>query len=215
MIFFLSLRKFIVDPIVHWYQRMALIRTLELIAEVGPGVSIRGPLGIGNPANTFFGEDLSINPGFVCKGRGKLTVGAHVHMGEHITIITDNHNFEKPEHLPYDSVRIVGDVTIGDCVWIGDRALILPGVNIGEGAIIAAGAVVTKDVPPLTIVGGNPAKEIRSRDRDNYHMLREQDRYILWPRDYDRVNRVKVRLRRKNAQHPGSQSANSSQNANT
>lgn len=208
MIFFLSLRKFIVDPIVHWYQRMTLIRKLELIAELGPGVSIRGPLSIGNPANTFFGEDLSMNPGFVCKGRGKLTVGAHVHMGEDITLITDNHNFEHPEHLPYDSVKVVGDVTIGDCVWIGDRALVLSGVNIEEGAIVAAGAVVTKDVLPLTIVGGNPAKEIRSRDRDHYQLLRKQDLYVHWPKDFDRVNRVKVSLRRKNGQHPGSKNAN-------
>jgi len=58
---------------------------------------------------------------------------------------------------------VVGDVVIGDYVWIGDRAIILQGVIVGEHAIIAAGTVVTKDVPPYAIVGGNPAKIIKMR----------------------------------------------------
>lgn len=56
-----------------------------------------------------------------------------------------------------------GDTVIGDGVWIGMRAMILPGVTIGEGAVIAVGSVVTKDVPPYTLVGGNPAREIKKR----------------------------------------------------
>jgi maltose O-acetyltransferase len=59
-----------------------------------------------------------------------------------------------------------GAVTIGDRVWIGYRAIILPGIEIGEGAVVGAGAVVTKDVPPFTIVAGNPAVKIGDRPRD-------------------------------------------------
>ncbi len=59
-----------------------------------------------------------------------------------------------------------GDTVIGNDVWIGYRATVLPGVRIGDGAIIAAGAMVTADVPPYTIVGGNPAKPIRARFDD-------------------------------------------------
>lgn len=56
-----------------------------------------------------------------------------------------------------------GDTVIADGVWIGMRAMILPGITIGEGAVVAAGAVVVKDVPPYTLVGGNPAREKKKR----------------------------------------------------
>ncbi|CAK9073414.1 Streptogramin A acetyltransferase (Virginiamycin acetyltransferase D) (Vat(D)) [Durusdinium trenchii] len=198
MLLFLILRKFVVDPVSHWYGRQLLKRQLELLAELGQGASIRGPLAIGNPRNTHFAEDVSINPGFVSKGQGKLFVGAHVHMGEDVTVITDNHNYKYPDALPYDRTRISEDVTIGNCVWIGDRVLIMPGVTVGEGAILAAGAVVTRDVPPLKIVGGNPAKEIGERDGSHYYSLRDQERYVHWPRDYDKINRVRTKVRRAN-----------------
>lgn len=194
---FLTLRKFIVGPITRWYRRHTLIQQLESLAALGPGVSIRGPAMIANSRDTYFAEDVSINPGFLAKGEGRLTVGAHVHMGEQVTVITDNHNFEQPECLPYDPIRVVGDVTIGDCVWIGDRVIILPGVNVGEGAILAAGSIVTRDVPPMAIVGGNPAKVIRNRDESHYQSLRESQRYLSWPRDYDLIDRTKMTLRRR------------------
>lgn len=201
MLLFLALRKFLVDPITEWYGRKSVVRQLELLAELGPAVSIRGPILIGNPRNTFFAEDVSINPGFISKGHGKLIVGAHVHMGERITVITDNHNYKYPDALPYDRTRIPEDVTIGNCVWIGDRVMIMPGVTVGDGAILAAGAVITRDVPPLKIVGGNPAKEIGERDENHYHTLCDQGRYVHWPRDYDRVNRVRTTIRRTSMNH--------------
>lgn len=59
--------------------------------------------------------------------------------------------------LPYDTSYVDKDVTIGDCVWLGNNIIILGGVTIGEGAIIQAGSVVCKDIPPLAIAGGHPA----------------------------------------------------------
>ena len=91
-------------------------------------------------------------------------------------IITQNHNYEG-EAIPYDSTYIKKNVTIGDCVWFGNRVLVVGNVNIGEGAIIAAGAVVTKDVPALAIVGGNPAKVIKFRDKDHYYRLKEEGKF--------------------------------------
>ncbi len=203
MLFFLLLRKFVVTPTTRWYCRNAVVRQLEQLAELGPAITIRGPTSIGNPSGTYFSENVSINPGFVSKGGGKLFMGAHVHLGEHITVFTDNHNFKRPEYLPYDTRRITEDVTIGDCVWIGDRVMILPGVSIGEGAILGAGAVVTQDVPPLAIVGGVPAKVLRHRDEEHYRSLRKQGRYVHWPRDYDLVDRRKMTVRRNtNARKP-------------
>ena len=80
-------------------------------------------------------------------------------MGSNVTIITQNHKFNKNT---YDGF-IVGNVDIDNFVWIGDKVIILPGVNIGDHAIIGAGAVVTKDVPPFAVVGGNPARVIKMR----------------------------------------------------
>ena len=95
--------------------------------------------------------------------RGPLKIGRDVLMGPECVILTTNHNFSKRE----SPIRLQGStskpVLIGDDVWIGQRVMIMPGVNIGNGAIIGAGAVVTKDVPPYTIVGGAPAKVIKSR----------------------------------------------------
>ena len=88
----------------------------------------------------------------------------------------------KPEELPYK-----GDTVVGNDVWIGYRALILPGVRIGDGAIIAAGSVVTRDVPPYTVVGGNPASPIRARFPEN--TVRALLDIAWWSWDADKITR--------------------------
>ena len=182
----LATRKVLVEPVSGWYQRGAALRQLEQLRALGQGVMVNGPIAL-DPSVTWIGEDVCINPGLVVIGRGELHIGSHVHFGQNVRIITDNHNFDQPDALPYDSTSLPGDVVIGDCVWIGDSVVIVPGIEVGEGAILAAGAVVTRDVEPMAIVGGSPAALIRHRDRDRYRALREAGRYHLWPRPDDRV----------------------------
>ena len=92
---------------------------------------------------------------------GPVTIGSHVNLAQGITVTALNHNF-KDTTLRIDEQGIsTQPVIIGDDVWIGANAVILPGVTIGNHAVVAAGAVVTKDVPDNTIVGGVPAKEIK------------------------------------------------------
>ena len=81
--------------------------------------------------------------------------------------------------LPYNSENIVEDVYIGENVWIGADVTIMPGVHIGEGAIVAACSCVTKDVPPLSIVGGCPAKIINTRNKEYYEKLKAKGRIYL------------------------------------
>lgn len=102
--------------------------------------------------------------GINCKLNGKVIIGKHVMMGPECLIYTRNHKF--------DDINITMDkqgfqewkpVIIGDDVWIGGRVIILPGKHIGNGAIIGAGSVVTKDVEDYSIVAGNPARKVKSR----------------------------------------------------
>lgn len=95
---------------------------------------------------------------------GRCIIGNYVMMGEDCTIITRNHRFDRIDiPMMYQGFEEEQPVIIGDDVWIGDRVTILPGVKIGNGSIIAAGAVVTHDVPEYSIVGGVPARIIKSR----------------------------------------------------
>ena len=92
---------------------------------------------------------------------GPVTIGSHVNLAQGITVTALNHNFaEKDLRIDEQGVS-TNPVTIGDDIWIGANAVILPGVTIGNHSVVAAGAVVTKDVPPHTLVAGVPAKIIK------------------------------------------------------
>ena len=92
---------------------------------------------------------------------GPVTIGSHVNLAQGITVTALNHNFEDAEkRIDVQGVSTT-PVTIEDDVWIGANAVILPGVHIGNHCVVAAGAVVTKDVPPHSLVAGVPAKIIK------------------------------------------------------
>lgn len=92
---------------------------------------------------------------------GPVTIGNHVNLAQGITVTALNHNFAG-KGLRIDEQGVTTTpVTIGDDIWIGANAVILPGVTIGNHSVVAAGAVVTKDVPPHTLVAGVPAKKIK------------------------------------------------------
>lgn len=118
--------------------------------------------------NAYFSPRVTLGDysgiGVGAKIYGECHIGSYVMMGEDVTIITRNHAFARTD-IPMMQQGFGEDrpVVIGDDVWIGDRVLILAGVHVGQGAIIGGGSVVTKDVPPYAIVGGNPDRVIRMR----------------------------------------------------
>lgn len=100
--------------------------------------------------------------GIHCTVIGPVNIGSHVNLAQGITVTALNHNFEDISKCIDEQGISTKPVTINDDVWIGANAVILPGVTIGRHCVIAAGAVVTKDVPDNTLVGGVPAKVIKS-----------------------------------------------------
>ena len=122
--------------------------------------------------NTSVGDYCNFN-GMRIVGAGRVKIGNYFHSGTQCMIISENHNYEG-EKIPYDNTFIYKNITIGDCVWLGNRVTIAGNITIGEGAIIAAGSVVVKDVPDCAIVGGNPAKVIKYRDKDHYYKLKKE-----------------------------------------
>lgn len=93
---------------------------------------------------------------------GPVTIGSHVNLAQGITVTALNHNFEAPDQRIDEQGVSTSQVVIGDDIWIGTNAVILPGVTIGDHCVVAAGAVVTKDVPAHSLVAGVPAKVIRN-----------------------------------------------------
>ena len=112
--------------------------------------------------NIHLGKNVFINSGCRFQDQGGICIGDNVLIGHNVVLATLNHeeNSQKRGNL------IPAPIKIGNDVWIGSNVTVLPGVKIGDGAIIAAGAVVTKDVAKNTIVGGVPAKYIRDIKMD-------------------------------------------------
>lgn len=123
-----------------------------------------------NGRKVSLGPRTVINFGCLLDGRiYPLVTGSDVSIGPEASILTLGHEPQSPDFADRG-----GPVTIGDRAWVGYRAMVLPGVTIGEGAVVAAGAVVTRDVAPYTIVAGNPASEIGKRNRDLTYRLKHR-----------------------------------------
>jgi len=159
---------------INYLQR--LIRTFIIKQTVS---SYKGSIFIGGKTKltrfTELGNNVNFN-GMVILGLGKVKIGDNFHSGAECLLITSNHNYEG-EAIPYDSTHVVKNITIGDNVWFGSRVIVLGGVEIEEGAIIQAGAMVHKNVPKGAIVGGNPAKIIKYRNLDNYDKLKKSGKF--------------------------------------
>ena len=151
------------SPVAFGARRLRAQLVRSLFDHTGADVNVEKGASFGQGRGISLGDRSGV--GIDCKVQGPLSIGADVMMGPETLIYTRNHETGRLD-IP---MREQGDtapraVTIEDDVWIGARSIILPGVTIGKGAIVAAGSVVAKDVPALAVVGGVPAKVIRYRD---------------------------------------------------
>ena len=124
-------------------HRNVLVRSFKGFIDIGPGTTI--------------------NPFCVIYGDGGVTIGREVSIATKTTIVAANHNFSDVSTPIKSQGSTSKGIVIGDDVWLGANVVVLDGVDIGKGAIVAAGAVVSKNVEPYSIVGGVPAKVIGSR----------------------------------------------------
>lgn len=113
--------------------------------------------------NITVGKNVFINSGCHFQDQGGITIGNGVLIGHNVVLATLNHDFSPKKRSTLHPAPIV----IGENVWIGSNATVVPGVTIGNGSIIAAGAVVTKNVPENVVVGGVPAKIIKALDTED------------------------------------------------
>ncbi len=158
-------------------MEVELRRWLPSLKYMGENVHLHGWIEVSELENVSIGRGTSIHSAFI-QGLGGVTIGEYVHFGRNLSIYSANHRFEGAEAIPYDSVVVKKPVRIESYVWVGANVSINPGVTIGEGAIVALGSVVTRDVPPMAIVGGNSAKVIRYRNVDEFRELKKKGKFM-------------------------------------
>ncbi|UQS84732.1 sugar O-acetyltransferase [Apilactobacillus apisilvae] len=138
------------------------IRTAKIksiIGSCGDGFGIQAPIHFDYGKNIRLGNDFASNYNLTVLGMGKVTIGNHVMIGSNVDIYTVNHPMD-PEGRRKHLAKAF-PVTIGNDVWIGGHVTITPGITIGNNVVIAAGAVVSKDVPDNSLIAGVPGKVIR------------------------------------------------------
>lgn len=141
---------------IHWI-RISFLRFLRM--KIGKHTAICRGVDIRTPYRISIGSYTTINKHVVLDGRGKIRIGDNVDIAQEVNIWSLQHDYNSPS---YDTKA--DKVVIEDYVWIASRATVLPGVTIGRGAVIGACSVVTKDIPPMCIAVGNPAKVIGKRE---------------------------------------------------
>ncbi|MCA9962140.1 MAG: acyltransferase [Anaerolineales bacterium] len=142
----------------------------------GRGVRIHGQFHVTSPQNFHVGNNVHINSNAFIRAEGNVSIEDNVHISRNLVIYSMNHNYEG-DLLPYDSEQRYKPVRIQKNAWIGMNVSIIPGITIGEGAIIGMGTVVSKDVPPLAIVGSAPQQILKYRDPAHYKQLEAAHRY--------------------------------------
>ena len=142
----------------NFFYRYIYLMKLDKNVVIYSGCEIREPQGI------TIGEGTIIGDNAILDGRAGITIGRHVNFSSNVRIWTLQHDYRDPDFACRE--EHYGPVRIEDRAWIGPHTIILHDVTIGEGAVVAAGAVVTKDVPPYPVWGGVPARQIGLRPRN-------------------------------------------------
>lgn len=133
---------------------------------------------VGSPCDFKIGYGSHIKSNTFIECSGGVTIGDYFHTGRGLTIFSADHNWKNPKKIPYDEVTIKKPVIIGDFVWCGANVTILPGTVIGEGCVIAAGTIVRGNIPPFSVLSGNPCKVVGKRNEGIYRNLKNKKSFF-------------------------------------
>ncbi len=132
----------------------------ELLGAVGEGTEIRPPLHVDYGGNIRIGAGCFANFGLVALDVAPITIGDDVQIGPNVQLLTPTHPVEpEPRRAKWEAAE---PITLGDNVWLGGGAIVLPGMTIGDNTVVGAGAVVTRDLPANVVAVGNPARVVRT-----------------------------------------------------
>lgn len=141
--------------------RLRAIAARQLFRSTGRNINIASSVVFGRGARITIGTDSGIGEGSRIVCMDDVNIGDDVMIGPEVMILTGGHAFDDPAIRLIDQRIITAPVVIENDVWIGARAILLPGITVGRRSVVAAGSVVTKNVPPGSVVGGNPARVIK------------------------------------------------------
>lgn len=155
--------------------KIHILKVRRKLKKCGSNVYFARDAIFNKPENIIIEDNVWIGGNCQLNGGGGIQIGQGTIFAHDVQLLTQNHNYNSADlrFLPYDERNIDKPIIIGEYVWIVARATILPGVSIGDGAVVGACSVVTKDVHPCAVVGGNPATVIKYRDINTYEQLKE------------------------------------------
>lgn len=144
---------------------------------LGKNVQIFQGFEFGHAKNLKIEDNVVIGEKSFINAHGDVLIKSGTITGPELMIFSVNHIYENSDTIPFSNDLSFKKVIIGNNCWIGGRVFICPGVELGDGCIVAGGSVVTKSFPPLSIIGGNPANIIKMRNENDYVKMCESKVY--------------------------------------
>lgn len=173
-------RSRIYQALAHAYEASIIDRTMryapERFARCGEHVQIDPRVYISHPSRVVLGDWTTIQSQSAMHSIGGVHIGSYVGIGYRVLILSFEHRYRNAKTIPFDDGIFLQPVLVRDFAWVGWGSMLMPGVEVGEGAIVSMGSVVTKSVPPLAIVLGNPATVVGYRSREHFEQCKAEGR---------------------------------------
>ena len=171
----------LIGKIITRYKHKKIEKLKKTLKYCGNNVVIKENVQFNHNYNIELGDNVYINRDCTFSGHDSLKVDIGTVFAHCVDVFTGEHNYDSLdlEYLPFDERFNLGPVNIGKYVWVGAHVVIMPGVTIGDGAIIGACSVVTKDIPSCAIAVGNPAKVIKYRNKEKFVELCKENKSFI------------------------------------
>lgn len=158
-----------------WFRRLRQ----KLPRQRGVNCQIEATVSFAHPERIKLGNHVYMGPRCFINGQGRVEIGDGSILAPGVVILSSSHDCSDERLLPYSLDNVMAPVVVGRGVWIGWGALLLNGIHIGDGAVVGAGSVVTRDVAAGEIVVGNPARVVRQRDVAAIQAAVSEQRYLI------------------------------------